>query len=157
GRTPPPAAVAVSRFFPVPPRPGRRHRLCTATGRGDGRGRDQCRARPSPDRPGAARLPVGWDQTRRDLVRSIGPPGGGPAARSGAEAASGDGAGAAGPEPAMNVSRMPPAWRLPEGVDAPLWQYTHTPRLAAEEDAYFAGHPLFQADTRALDDRFRVP
>jgi len=57
----------------------------------------------------------------------------------------------------MNVSRMPPAWRLPEGVDAPLWQYTHTPRLAAEEDAYFAGHPLFQADARALDDRFSVP
>jgi len=57
----------------------------------------------------------------------------------------------------MSVSRMPPAWRLPEGVDAPLWQYTHTPRLAAEEDAYFAGHPLFQADARALDDRFLVP
>jgi SAM-dependent methyltransferase len=52
---------------------------------------------------------------------------------------------------------MPPAWRLPEGVDAALWQYTHTPRLAAEEDAYFAGHPLFQADARALDDRFLVP
>ena len=57
----------------------------------------------------------------------------------------------------MSVSRMPPAWRLPEGVDAPLWQYTHTPRLAAEEDAYFAGHPLFQADARVLDDRFNVP
>jgi SAM-dependent methyltransferase len=57
----------------------------------------------------------------------------------------------------MSLFRMPPAWRLPEGVDAPLWQYTHTPRLAAEEDAYFADHPLFQADTRALDDRFDVP
>ena len=29
--------------------------------------------------------------------------------------------------------------------------------MAAEEDAYFAGHPLFQADARALDDRFSVP
>src|SRR5262249_23556503 len=76
---------------------------------------------------------------------------------SGVEAAFRDRAGDAGPEPAMNVSRMPPAWRLPEGIDAPLWQYTHTPRLAAEEYAYFAGHPLFQADTRALDDRFSVP
>ncbi len=57
----------------------------------------------------------------------------------------------------MSLYRMPPAWRLPEGVDVPLWQYTHTPRLAAEEDAYFADHPLFQADTRALNDRFVVP
>ena len=57
----------------------------------------------------------------------------------------------------MSVYREPPAWRLPEGVDAPLWQYTHTPRLAAEEDAYFAEHPLFRADARALDERFVTP
>ena len=57
----------------------------------------------------------------------------------------------------MTLARIPPAWRLPDGVDAPLWQYTHTPRLAADEDAYFEGHPLFQADERALDDRFAVP
>jgi SAM-dependent methyltransferase len=54
----------------------------------------------------------------------------------------------------MNLTRVPPAWRLPQGVDAPLWEYTHTSRLAAEEDAYFANHPLFQADERALDERF---
>ena len=52
---------------------------------------------------------------------------------------------------------MPPAWRLPEGVDAPLWQYTHTPRLAAEEDAYFVDHPLFRVDAEALDERFVTP
>ncbi len=57
----------------------------------------------------------------------------------------------------MNLARIPPAWRLPDGVDAPLWQYTHTPRLAADEDAYFEGHPLFQADRRALDECFTVP
>ncbi len=57
----------------------------------------------------------------------------------------------------MNVMRVPPAWRLPDGVDAPLWQYTHTPRLAAEEDAYFADHPLFHADQEALDKRFQEP
>jgi SAM-dependent methyltransferase len=57
----------------------------------------------------------------------------------------------------MKVDRVPPAWRLPEGVDAPLWHYTHTPRLAAEEDAYFAEHPLFRTDARALDQRFVVP
>jgi len=54
----------------------------------------------------------------------------------------------------MGVPKSPPAWRLPEGVDAPLWEYTHTPRLAADEDAYFADHPLFRADERALDARF---
>jgi SAM-dependent methyltransferase len=57
----------------------------------------------------------------------------------------------------MSFTRVPPAWRLPDGVDAPLWQYTHTPRLAAEEDAFFADHPLFKADERALDARFLVP
>lgn len=57
----------------------------------------------------------------------------------------------------MNFSRIPPAWRLPDGVDAPLWQYTHTPRLAADEDAYFEGHALFQADEPILDERFTVP
>ena len=57
----------------------------------------------------------------------------------------------------MSAFRVPPAWQLPEGVNAPLWQYTHTPRLAAEEDAYFADHPLFRADARALDERFATP
>jgi SAM-dependent methyltransferase len=57
----------------------------------------------------------------------------------------------------MNYTRVPPAWQMPEGLDGPLWQYTQTPRLAAEEDAYFADHPLFAADARALDERFTVP
>jgi SAM-dependent methyltransferase len=57
----------------------------------------------------------------------------------------------------MNLARIPPAWRLPDGVDVPLWQYTHTPRLAADEDAYFAGHPLFQADQRVIEQQFTVP
>jgi ubiquinone/menaquinone biosynthesis C-methylase UbiE len=57
----------------------------------------------------------------------------------------------------MNFAQVPPQWRLPDGVDAPLWQYTHTPRLAAEEDAFFANHPLFRADQIALDERFVTP
>ena len=57
----------------------------------------------------------------------------------------------------MNIHRVPPPWRLPEGVNVPLWEYVHTPRLAVEEDAYFAGHPLFAADARILDDRFVTP
>ncbi len=57
----------------------------------------------------------------------------------------------------MSAFRTPPAWRLPEGVDPPLWQYTHTPRLAAEEDAYFSEHPLFRVDARILDERFTAP
>src|SRR5215831_1168079 len=57
----------------------------------------------------------------------------------------------------MSTFRIPPAWRLPEGIDAPLWQYVHTPRLAAEEDAYFSDHPLFRVDARLLDERFTTP
>ena len=49
------------------------------------------------------------------------------------------------------------ARRLPRGVNASLWRYAHTRRLAEEEDAFFEGHPLFEADTQALDTRFRAP
>ncbi len=52
---------------------------------------------------------------------------------------------------------IPPAWRLPIGVNGSLWQYTHTPRLAHEEDHYFTGHPLFERDTIELDKRFTEP
>jgi len=50
-----------------------------------------------------------------------------------------------------------PDWKLPPGVNAALWRYAHTPRLADEEDGYFAGHPLFRADRDALDARFVEP
>lgn len=51
----------------------------------------------------------------------------------------------------------PPSWRLPDGVDPSLWRYTHTPRLALEEDTYFLGHPLFDRDAQILDERFTQP
>jgi SAM-dependent methyltransferase len=57
----------------------------------------------------------------------------------------------------MNFDRVPPAWRLPEGVNSALWEYTKSARLAEEEDDYFLHHPLFEADARALDSRFTVP
>lgn len=57
----------------------------------------------------------------------------------------------------MSTGPSPPHWRLPRGVNASLWQYAHTPRLADDEDAFFAGHPLFEADRRAVDARFQVP
>lgn len=57
----------------------------------------------------------------------------------------------------MPADRIPPAWRLPEGVNASLWEYAHTPRLADEEDVYFLGQPLFETDARALDERFVEP
>lgn len=66
-------------------------------------------------------------------------------------------------QPWVNEGRMdttqtaPPHWRLPEGVNSALWEYTHTPRLALEEDDYFRGHPLFTFDARSLDDRFQTP
>lgn len=52
---------------------------------------------------------------------------------------------------------VPPDWRLPRGVNASLWRYAHTPRLADDEDVYFEGHPLFEADRAALDARFTRP
>jgi SAM-dependent methyltransferase len=58
---------------------------------------------------------------------------------------------------AMSFHRAPPPWRLPEGVNMPLWEYVHTPRLAVEEDAYFAGHPLYEQDARILDAHFAAP
>lgn len=51
----------------------------------------------------------------------------------------------------------PPEWRLPDGVDQALWSYAHTPRLAAQDDAYFFGHPLLKADLELIAERFNVP
>ena len=57
----------------------------------------------------------------------------------------------------MSDLAPPPSWRLPEGVNASLWQYAHSTRLADEEDEFFLGHPLFRADAAALDARFVEP
>ncbi|MEJ7639888.1 MAG: class I SAM-dependent methyltransferase, partial [Singulisphaera sp.] len=57
----------------------------------------------------------------------------------------------------MIHDEVPPSWRLPEGVNASLWKYAHTPRLAEDEDAYFTGHTLFRADAEAVDARFVEP
>jgi ubiquinone/menaquinone biosynthesis C-methylase UbiE len=57
----------------------------------------------------------------------------------------------------MSPADPPPAWKLPEGVDASLWEYAHTPRLAQDEDTYFQSAPLFVADAEALSRRFTVP
>ncbi len=51
----------------------------------------------------------------------------------------------------------PPPWKLPEGVNAPLWHYSRSQRLAEEEDAYFRDHPLFEADARILSERLNPP
>ncbi len=51
----------------------------------------------------------------------------------------------------------PPAWKLPVGVNASLWRYAHSYRLAHEEDRYFAGHPLFERDAIELDARYVEP
>ena len=52
---------------------------------------------------------------------------------------------------------VPPAWKLPTGVNASLWRYAHTERLAVEEDDYFADHPLFDRDATEVDARFVEP
>jgi SAM-dependent methyltransferase len=53
--------------------------------------------------------------------------------------------------------KTPPAWQLPEGVNASLWEYAHSERLAREEDTYFDGHALLKADAKFLDARLRDP
>jgi SAM-dependent methyltransferase len=57
----------------------------------------------------------------------------------------------------MSLEPAPPSWKLPRGVNSALWSYTHSTRLAEDEDAHFAGHPLLTADRRILDDRFTTP
>ena len=52
---------------------------------------------------------------------------------------------------------VPPAWKLPDGVNPSLWRYAHTPRLAETEDDYFVDHPLFHADAYWIDERFNPP
>ena len=41
----------------------------------------------------------------------------------------------------------PPPWQMPEGVNASLWHYAHSARLAEDEDAYFRDHPLVRPST----------
>lgn len=41
---------------------------------------------------------------------------------------------------------MRPTWRLPTGVPRGVWDYVQDTRLAEQEDAYFAEHPLFAFD-----------
>lgn len=55
------------------------------------------------------------------------------------------------------MSGSPAPWRLPEGVNAPLWHYAHSRELADSEDLYFRDHPLFEADARLLSERFTEP
>ena len=49
----------------------------------------------------------------------------------------------------------PPAWQMPAGVDRALWNYTHEPRLAYDEDRYFQGHPLLAADLPWVIERLK--
>ena len=62
-----------------------------------------------------------------------------------------------GPSGSGAGSGRPPSWRLPPGVDGPLWDYAASDRLAADESTYFEGHPLLEADARFLVERFVEP
>lgn len=57
----------------------------------------------------------------------------------------------------MSRDEPPPAWRLPEGVNAALWAYAHDEALASTEDAYFANHALLAHDLAYVAERFREP
>ena len=47
--------------------------------------------------------------------------------------------------------------RLPLGVNASLWRYTHSLAIAEDEDHYFREHPLFRVDQEAVVQRFQSP
>jgi SAM-dependent methyltransferase len=51
----------------------------------------------------------------------------------------------------------PPSWQLPPGVNASLWTYTRSARLAETEGSYFRDHPLFATDARLILERFSPP
>ena len=57
----------------------------------------------------------------------------------------------------MNLDEAPPSWRMPKGVNTSLWQYASTPRIAEDEADFFAGHPLFEEDRKAIETRFIEP
>lgn len=57
----------------------------------------------------------------------------------------------------MNDYEIPPAWRMPPGVNSALWEYTHSNRLANDEPDYFANHPMHANDAGLLDARFTQP
>ena len=65
------------------------------------------------------------------------------------------GPGPAAPRPPRVADR--PDWALPPGVTRALWDYAASDRLAAEEDAYFAGHPLFELDKSLLAEHVPDP
>jgi SAM-dependent methyltransferase len=51
----------------------------------------------------------------------------------------------------------PPSWQLPPGVNASLWTYARSARLAETEESYFRDHPLFTTDARLILERFSPP
>lgn len=57
----------------------------------------------------------------------------------------------------QEFEEAPASWKMPEGVDAPLWHYAQSVRLANSENDYFRDHPLFAADSRILGERFVEP
>ena len=52
------------------------------------------------------------------------------------------------PAASMSVDAVPPAWKLPKGVNASLWRYAHTPRLAEDEDALLRRPPPLRGRPR---------
>jgi SAM-dependent methyltransferase len=51
----------------------------------------------------------------------------------------------------------PPDWQLPTGVDRSLWDYLHSPELAAKYDAGLAGSSLFHLDIAFVREHCPAP
>ena len=50
-----------------------------------------------------------------------------------------------------------PSWKMPTGVNASLWEYAGSQRIALDEADYFQGHPLHAVDGPLVESRFREP
>lgn len=50
-----------------------------------------------------------------------------------------------------------PAWLLPPGVPRGVWDYAHSPQVAATYDQQLAGHPLLAFDEQLLSHAFATP
>jgi SAM-dependent methyltransferase len=57
----------------------------------------------------------------------------------------------------VELPEHPPDWQLPQGVNASLWSYSRSARLAETEESYFRDHPLFSTDARLIFERFSPP
>jgi len=65
---------------------------------------------------------------------------------------------ASGSETRLGGACLPlPDWRLPQGVSRSVWEFSHDPRIARDEDQHLAGAPLLDFDRQIMRQWFPNP